>query len=142
MELRDIKFEDLSYVGEIASDSFDDYSYDDFLKMSRDKNYKFIVALKNEIIVGFVVFLNIDDKLEIIKIATSRDYRRQGVGRCLIKFMQDYVISKNRTGVILEVNEKNLPARNLYLKMGFVQIFTRKKYYHNTDDAIIMEWLK
>ena len=38
----------------------------------------------------------------------------------------------------MEVNQNNIPAINLYKKYGFNILGTRKKYYNNTDDAIIM----
>ena len=40
----------------------------------------------------------------------------------------------------LEVNANNLPAKNLYKKMGFVSCGVRKGYYHG-EDAEIM-WLE
>ena len=44
----------------------------------------------------------------------------------------------NISSIILEVNEKNIPAIRLYKKYGFKQIGLRKKYYNNSDNAIIM----
>ena len=38
----------------------------------------------------------------------------------------------------LEVRHTNLTAQNLYRRFGFVPAGVRKKYYENTDDAIIM----
>ena len=45
---------------------------------------------------------------------------------------------ENVSSLTLEVNEKNIPAQNLYKKYGFNVLGTRKKYYNNTDNAIIM----
>ena len=140
MDFREVLNCDLMDVERIAVASFDDYSRDDFLKMSQDKNYKFIVSCIGEKIVGFLIFLNIDEKVEIIKIATDPMLRKQGIATGLMNYIQDFVVKNGRRGVILEVNEKNEPARALYQKFGFREIYVRKKYYHNTDDAIIMEW--
>lgn len=141
MKCRYLNGDDLLKVGEIANYSFDDYSAEDFLKMSQDKNYRFVVAEKNKEILGFVIFLVVDEKIEIIKIATSVHERRSGVASEMLRFVQCYGKQNGHAGVILEVNEHNTPARKLYLKMGFREIYVRKKYYHNTDDAIIMEWV-
>ena len=130
---------DLSAVADIARSCFDDYSADDYLKMSIDSNYEFVVAEKNGIIMGYLIYLKIDDKLEIIKIATGEDFKRQGVATSLISYMKDQGLKNHHTGIILEVNEFNVAARHLYEKIGFKQIYIRKKYYHGTDDAIIME---
>ena len=38
----------------------------------------------------------------------------------------------------LEVNENNTSAIALYKKYNFKQVGLRKKYYNNTDNAILM----
>ena len=142
MILRDVETRDLGKIAEFAREAFDDFSASDFQKMASDSNYKCFVATKEDEIAGFVVFLRIDSKLEIIKIATNPAYKRQGVASIMMKEVFEFAKNNGHEGVVLEVNEYNLPAYNLYKKMGFKEIFVRKKYYHGTDDAIIMEWLK
>ena len=141
MEIRKVKNDELKQVGEIANFSFDDYLESDFLKMSTDNNYEFLVFVDNNEVLGFVIFLKIDEKLEIIKIATDYSVRRTGVATKLIEFVKLFAKKYGHIGIILEVNEKNFSAQALYSKIGFKEISRRKKYYHNTDDAIIMEWL-
>lgn len=131
--------DDLEKVGDIAQCAFSDYSADDFKKMSQDKNYKFFVAKIGKEIVGFLIFLNIDEKLEVIKVATANNYKRQGVATELFSKMIDFGVAHQFKGVLLEVNENNLPARKFYETQGFKQIYVRKKYYNYTDDAIILE---
>jgi len=141
MQVKKVTVEELKKVGEIAKSCFDDYSPSDYLKMSTDPNYVFVVAVEKGLIVGFLIFLHIDTKLEVIKIATSKKFLRQGVGSGLIDFMIEYGKERGHEGIILEVNENNNSAINLYKKKGFNPIHVRKKYYHNTDDGIIMELL-
>ena len=88
---------------------------------------------------GYVIFLHIDEKLEIIKIAVKPKARRCGVASKMIKAMLEFAKENNHTGIILEVNENNCGARSFYEKMGFVSIYVRKKYYGGKDDAVIME---
>ena len=45
---------------------------------------------------------------------------------------------KNIKALTLEVNSNNIPAQKLYEKFNFKRVGLRKKYYNNTDDAIIM----
>ena len=40
--------------------------------------------------------------------------------------------------VNLEVKASNSAALALYEKFGFVRCGLRKKYYHNTEDAVLM----
>ena len=138
MEIREIRSSDLVGVGEIASLSFDDYSSQDYEKMSVDPNYKFWICEENGIVAGYLIFLHIDTKLEIIKIATSPNFRRRGIAEELLRRLFEFGRANGYEGVILEVNDKNLPAIGLYRKAGFEQIHVRKRYYNNLDDAIIM----
>lgn len=138
--LREVQQNDLAKIGEFAGKLFDDYSSSDFEKMATDSNYKFLVLIEETDVLGFVIFLHIDTKLEIIKIATNPVFHRQGVASVIMTSVFEFAKKNGHEGVILEVNEKNHPARELYKKMGFKEIFVRRRYYHNTDDAIIMEW--
>ena len=45
---------------------------------------------------------------------------------------------KNMQSITLEVNDKNIPAINLYLKYGFEKVGLRKNYYGLDQNAIIM----
>ena len=40
--------------------------------------------------------------------------------------------------ITLEVRNTNAAAQDLYRRFGFVPAGIRKKYYENTDDAIVM----
>lgn len=141
MNIRAVRQEDLPIVGEIAKSCFDDYSAEDYFKMSTSPNYNFVVAEKNGQIMGYLIYLKIDEKLEIIKIATGEQFKRQGVATALINQMKEYGLKNSHIGIILEVNEFNSSARSLYQKVGFKPIHVRKRYYHGIDDAVIMELL-
>ena len=132
---------DLDAVGEIALESFSDYNSDDFKYMCGSTNYKFLVAKIDGNVVGFVVFLRIDEKCEIIKIATKASFRGCGVGFAIMKEVENYARSNAHNGIILEVNEHNVAAIGLYKKFGFKQIHVRNKYYENKYDALIMEYV-
>jgi ribosomal-protein-alanine N-acetyltransferase len=41
--------------------------------------------------------------------------------------------------IMVEVNQNNVQAINLYKKIGFKQIDIRRKYYPNNEDALIMQ---
>lgn len=130
---------DLEAIGNIAKESFNDYSEQDFLSMMNNPNYLFFVALDKNLVVGFVVFLCFDEKMEIIKIATKEDFRGRGVALALLNQMENWGRNNQKQGILLEVNEKNLKARRLYDKVGFEIIHIRKKYYDSKDDAIVMQ---
>ena len=65
--------------------------------------------------------------------------RNIGIASQLLTEVIRYCKNLNLKSIYLEVNENNLPAIHLYEKYSFKRIGLRKKYYNNTDNAILME---
>lgn len=79
------------------------------------------------------------DTIEIMNIVVKKKYRRQGIGEKLLENLINMSKEMNFDSLNLEVNSKNRPALEMYKKFGFEQIGSRKKYYNNKDDAILMK---
>lgn len=139
MRVREIQKSDLSSIHRLGAMEFKDYSEAGFERMAGDELYKFWVAEVDDNFAGFLVVLTVDEKLEIIDIATEPKFRRMGVAKSLLGTAIQFAQECGKVGLILEVNEHNLPARGLYESLGFKEIYVRKKYYECKDDAIIME---
>ncbi len=92
----------------------------------------------NNNIVGFAGILNIFDEVNLMNIVVRKDFRHFGIGSHLLEAIIDYAKKQKSTSITLEVNEHNLSAIHLYKKYGFSQVGFRKKYYNNTDNAILM----
>ena len=101
-------------------------------------NSVYFVAKLDDEIVGFAGFLKICDEANIMNIVTKANKRQLGIGSKLMQALIDEAKKQNLTNITLEVNDKNIPAIKLYEKFNFKRIGLRKKYYNNTDDAIIM----
>lgn len=86
-------------------------------------------------ICGFIQILSLYETLEIVNIAVSEEYKRQGIGTKLI----DFVINKfNPEHILLEVSMSNENAINFYKKNNFIAIRTIK-HYNDLGDALAME---
>ena len=101
-------------------------------------NSTYFIAKLDDEIVGFAGFLKICDEANIMNIVTKINKRNLGVGSKLLTKLFNCAKDKNCTSITLEVNDHNSSAIHLYEKFGFKRIGLRKKYYNNTDDAIIM----
>lgn len=73
-----------------------------------------------------------------MNIVVRKDKRKEGIGSKLLEEILKIAKKWKAKVVTLEVNEKNMPAIKLYQKFHFEQVGLRKKYYHHTDNAIIM----
>ena len=74
-----------------------------------------------------------------MNIVTKTSKRHLGIGTKLLEAIIKEAKKQNLKTITLEVNEKNTYAIDLYeKKFNFKRIGLRKKYYNNTDDAILM----
>ena len=90
-------------------------------------------------VVAYICARLIFDEADINNVAVLPQFRKQGMAQNLIQTLVDFCMQKNIKKFTLEVNANNLPAKNLYQKMGFESCGVRKGYYHG-EDAEIM-WL-
>ena len=85
--------------------------------------------------VGYAVIRKLYEHLDITEVFIEEELRRKGYAFKIL----NYIIEKNSNmKIMLEVREDNIPAINLYKKLGFKKINERKNYYKDKT-AIIME---
>ena len=131
--------DDLNSIKNILETDFDDFWNYNILKteLSNPSSY-YIIAKKNEGILGFAGIIDTVDQYEITNIVVKKNYRKNKVGTLLLNNIIDFVKNSKKGKIFLEVNKKNISAIALYKKHGFIECGLRKKYYNNTDDAILM----
>ena len=102
-----------------------------------------LVAQEGDTLVGYVGSQTCLDETDMMNIAVSPAFRRQGVARALIEALVSALREKGSKILTLEVRASNAPAIRLYDSLGFTQVGLRKNYYHNPkEDALILrkEW--
>ena len=97
-----------------------------------------LIVKKVELILAFLSFRTYPDRIEIMALATASSAARQGFGSNLIQALQ-LIAAQRRLPISLEVHENNQQAVNFYLKNGFSVIGSRKSYYSDGGDAVIMQ---
>lgn len=94
-----------------------------------------VLALKEEnVIIGYIYYSDIYDRLEINQFEINKEYRNQGKGKYLIQCL----IDKEKKDITLEVKKDNYSAIKVYEAKGFIQKAVRKGYY-NGIDGLLME---
>ena len=90
-------------------------------------------------VVAFLIFTIMYDKCEIIDVFVSKEYRNKKIAQCLInEILKDY----NLENITLEVSVKNIPAINLYEKLGFKKVAIRKDYYKDSDGILMVKEIR
>lgn len=139
IEVSQMSNDDLLDLKDSLLNEFDDFwTYNILEQEFNNENTTYIVAKNDDMIVGFAGILVIMDEANIMNIVTKKDKRKLGIGSLLLEKLIEISKLKNLASITLEVNEKNIPAINLYKKYNFQQVGIRKKYYDNTDAAILM----
>jgi [ribosomal protein S18]-alanine N-acetyltransferase len=130
--------EDLQVLIEIEQESFARPHWDatSFLR------YDCIVAEVDRQVAGFLVSRQIlpaangaPAEREILNIAVASRFRRLGIATRLLKQER-----RHRATHYLEVRESNTAARQLYEKIGFLEVGKRPDYYDfPIETAIVMQ---
>lgn len=102
-----------------------------------------LVALDGDKVVGYVGSQSVMGEADMMNIAVSSSYRRQGIANALITKLIEGLVQRDNHSLTLEVRASNTPAITLYEKMGFSLAGRRPNYYRNPkEDALILrkEW--
>jgi len=142
IRIRRMKENDIPQVIKIEEDSFK-YTYPPLLIMQILSSFPegFLVAEdeRNDRIVGYIMGLIEWGHGHIISIATSKEYRKRGIGTALLKKLEDILFKKYNVGYIaLEVRFNNREARRFYYKRGYKDKRLLPRYYEDGTDAILM----
>lgn len=90
-------------------------------------------------VVGYCGVWIVIDEAHITNIALLPDYRGKKLGQRLLQYVMELAREAGAKTMTLEVRVSNIPARNLYKKLGFKEGGIRKNYYtDNQEDAQIM----
>ncbi|MDR1123817.1 MAG: ribosomal protein S18-alanine N-acetyltransferase [Elusimicrobiota bacterium] len=90
-------------------------------------------------IAGFIAFRFVPPAAELTNFAVAQNFLRRGAGTALLTYGLDFLRKNGVEELTLEVNVNNLAAAALYKKFNFKQTAVRKKFYNNSDDALVMK---
>ena len=93
------------------------------------------------LLVGYSIYRSVCEQAELLNFGIRRDYQSRGLGQHLLEstlaLLPDSIIE-----VLLEVRRSNVPANQLYSKLGFNEATVRRDYYPvaggTREDAIVM----
>ena len=127
----------MSEVCEIENSTFSQpFSADYFEQLARLHPETFLVAYKEDQILGYVVADTYGDTAHILSIAVTEAWRRRHVGLTLMKALIEKLRLREIREVLLEVRRSNVAARSLYERLGFESAGNIRGYYRGEDAAL------
>lgn len=132
---------DMSQVLAIENACFPDpWSEDDFLRCLQQRNVIGMVAERDDVILGAMVYELHKDRLHVLNFAVHPEYRRCGVGRAMVAKLQSKLSRVRRCFVSLDVRETNLAAQLFFRSCGFSCVGIKHGFYDECDEsAYLME---
>ena len=138
IEIEEMTLSDFEEIKDTLQTDFDEFWTPSILKSELENDLsKYVVAKKENQIVGFAGVIILPDDVEITNIVTKKSERKKGIGKLLLDKLIEIAFGLKKD-ISLEVNEENETAINLYKKAGFEEVGIRKKYYNGKNNAIIM----
>jgi ribosomal-protein-alanine N-acetyltransferase len=104
----------------------------------RAANVNVLVASMHEEIAGFAIMRYGDDDAHLDLLAVAPPYRRSGIGRQLMEWLEECAIVAGIFNVDLEVRAGNEEAQIFYNRMGYRTLLQRPGYYQGIEAALRM----
>lgn len=99
---------------------------------------KYIAYYIDNLVVGYLVYEKLYDRVEIDYIYVLENFRNKKIGSLMMEYLINLCKENNIYNITLEVNINNINAIKLYEKYNFKTISIRKGYYKGID-ALLME---
>jgi ribosomal-protein-alanine N-acetyltransferase len=98
----------------------------------------YIVAKSLGRVVGYAGMILGVDEIHVTNIAVQPERQRGGIGRRMLLYLLHEARARGYQAMTLEVRVSNHAAQAMYQRFGFAPAGVRKKYYEQTEDAIVM----
>jgi ribosomal-protein-alanine N-acetyltransferase len=108
------------------------------IEMARRGERKYLVARRGAELVGYAGVMFAAGDAHVTNIAVAEQHQRSGIATRLLAELAWVALARHCEALTLEVRVSNTGAQALYRVFGFVPAGVRKRYYENTEDAIVM----
>lgn len=106
-------------------------------EFSSQHSFSYLLTSNNKLI-GYIFSTKVFDEIQLNKFCIDQLYRNKKYGRFLLNFFIKEAKNEGVEHILLEVNEQNRAAVELYTSIGFKTIRKRSKIYSNTYDGLEM----
>lgn len=138
--IREMVGADLSQVMDMERDIFPDpWPTSAFEEQFSSDEWTSIVAIKDNIVIGYACYLVVGDEAHLTNIAVAKTYRRKSVAKRLLEPILEVVKEKGCEFILLEVRPSNEAAIAFYESFDFRELYKRQRYYKSPiEDALVM----
>jgi ribosomal-protein-alanine N-acetyltransferase len=139
VNVRAMTFEDIDRVYEIEREIFPNPWPKSFFEsdLGLVRNVGLVAELDGRV-VGYALAACADIEFHITNVGVDARCQRRGIASRLMSELEAIARERGCHHAYLEVRVDNFPAIELYLKLGFAVLYTRRCYYLDGTDANVM----
>ncbi len=104
----------------------------------RNPNSIVLTASDNDSLAGFAIMHFSDDSAHLNLLAVEPAFRRIGIGRSLVNWLEKSAVVAGTFIVSLEVRADNADALGFYSKLGYRETGLLQNYYDGKFDALLL----
>jgi ribosomal-protein-alanine N-acetyltransferase len=140
MIVRSWKYSDILRISQIEKECFttEAWSFGMLATSFESDNFRGVLVDDGGEVAGYGGLTIACDTADIDNIAVSEPYRKSGVATAIVKKLCEVAKADGVEKLFLEVRVSNAAAMRLYLKCGFVGVYTRARYYPDGEDCLVM----
>lgn len=100
------------------------------------------VLEQKDTLMGYGIMIRSPEEAHVLTLGIAADWQKKGLGKKLLQHFIECAKEQAAKSIFLDVRESNHGAAQLYKRMGFHQIATRKGYYPamcGREDALVMQ---
>ena len=110
------------------------WTEDEFIRVLRQRNCIGMVAERNGLIAGYMIYELHKTRLHVINFAVDPLWQREKIGTAMIEKLISKLSKDRRNRIMLEVSEMNLPAHLFFKAVGFRATRIIQDFYEDRDD--------
>ncbi|ALV47651.1 ribosomal-protein-alanine acetyltransferase [Arthrobacter alpinus] len=147
-ELRDMVAADIDFITALDLELFgvDSWPREMFVaELSQPETRRYIIAelpsgveREQTQIAGYAGLMCVPPIGDIQTIGVLPEFEGRGIARAMLDELIAEAGRRGADDIMLEVSSKNPRAQKLYKRYGFEHIHTRRKYYRDGSDGLIM----
>jgi len=148
VSIRKASVTDIEALYEIEREcfTFEALTKEQLISLLHDADSFTLLAQVNDEIAGFIIGKTYKTKDQlvghVITIDVASKHRRKGVGRKMLKALEEIFMENGVEVCCLEVREDNISALNLYRKEGYEAVGKLEGYYGRAHGILLKKQLK
>lgn len=139
--IEDMKEEDVNKVSILEAEGIaHPWTLDELRDLvNNDKKVGVVARTAEGEVVGYCGASFVIDEAEVGNLCVAGKYRREGIAKKVMAGVFERLKEKGVKTLFLEVNKENMPALKLYEMLGFETYGSRKDYYGQGQDALLLK---